>query len=556
MTASGLADLAPVRRKGGHSQPALPGKGINQALWKTSSCGSNTMLLVALRILCLVFCSALPDPPSRRPSLASLFGLHCVFFEIRLTEVIFQAIASLITQVSPTGQPARAPVRSSRPRQGTKRTPSAKSAPATAPTASGSAGSTVQNIKGTTFNLPATTSTSDPQNIAQAPVQTSLQQPESSEISLREPASSEPNETEYSLPSTSESATKAPLHTSSTRPPSIAPSTASVANRQSTTNNAAAPSTSLNRAVPPTSQPRANGIRSVVPSDSTKPKKKRKSFLASLFSCFGSFHEGEVSNVNMTERKPGQANATRPMQQPNRPKKDVQVVNLQQSNDKAATGTTSTTSTGIQLAAAAAAEQNALLREQAGSEAGAGAGGTEANRNASLGTPAIQESSSAPPSPKAEISPEVIAATSKTGATLPLDETEGILSGAVQAPGSEGLTPSKKSSRRKSTGEVSTMAMGASEGGDESRVSSAAGGNADDALEDSEEEYMDEDERIIAQGGAGIPIGENGLPRPLLVELSPSDGGRKCLVLDLDETLVHSSFKVSLPKSGTQTLLN
>jgi RNA polymerase II subunit A small phosphatase-like protein len=34
------------------------------------------------------------------------------------------------------------------------------------------------------------------------------------------------------------------------------------------------------------------------------------------------------------------------------------------------------------------------------------------------------------------------------------------------------------------------------------------------------------------------------VPRPLLPPVSPQHLGRKCLVLDLDETLVHSSFKV------------
>ena len=46
------------------------------------------------------------------------------------------------------------------------------------------------------------------------------------------------------------------------------------------------------------------------------------------------------------------------------------------------------------------------------------------------------------------------------------------------------------------------------------------------------------------QGGAGIPIGPDGLPKPLLPPLASSHTGRKCLVLDLDETLVHSSFKL------------
>ncbi|KAF8530423.1 NLI interacting factor [Hysterangium stoloniferum] len=45
-------------------------------------------------------------------------------------------------------------------------------------------------------------------------------------------------------------------------------------------------------------------------------------------------------------------------------------------------------------------------------------------------------------------------------------------------------------------------------------------------------------------GGAGIPIGPDGLPRPLLPQVAAHHLGRKCLVLDLDETLVHSSFKL------------
>jgi RNA polymerase II subunit A small phosphatase-like protein len=33
----------------------------------------------------------------------------------------------------------------------------------------------------------------------------------------------------------------------------------------------------------------------------------------------------------------------------------------------------------------------------------------------------------------------------------------------------------------------------------------------------------------------------------LLPPITPQFSGKKCLVLDLDETLVHSSFKVSIP---------
>ena len=33
---------------------------------------------------------------------------------------------------------------------------------------------------------------------------------------------------------------------------------------------------------------------------------------------------------------------------------------------------------------------------------------------------------------------------------------------------------------------------------------------------------------------------------PLLPRLDPPDSGKMCVVIDLDETLVHSSFKVSV----------
>jgi RNA polymerase II subunit A small phosphatase-like protein len=78
---------------------------------------------------------------------------------------------------------------------------------------------------------------------------------------------------------------------------------------------------------------------------------------------------------------------------------------------------------------------------------------------------------------------------------------------------------------------------------------------------------MDEEDRLIAQGGIGIPSGpvrsachpmfhktdtkslQDGLPAPLLPPVALEHKGRKCLVLDLDETLLHSSFKVSLRRS-------
>lgn len=55
---------------------------------------------------------------------------------------------------------------------------------------------------------------------------------------------------------------------------------------------------------------------------------------------------------------------------------------------------------------------------------------------------------------------------------------------------------------------------------------------------------LEEEQRLIMQGGAGIPRDDHGNLVPLLDEMHPLDQGRKCLVLDLDETLVHSSFKM------------
>ena len=43
--------------------------------------------------------------------------------------------------------------------------------------------------------------------------------------------------------------------------------------------------------------------------------------------------------------------------------------------------------------------------------------------------------------------------------------------------------------------------------------------------------------------GPGAPAARGGKKYPLLPDLIPQDRGKKCLVLDLDETLVHSSFK-------------
>ena len=59
-----------------------------------------------------------------------------------------------------------------------------------------------------------------------------------------------------------------------------------------------------------------------------------------------------------------------------------------------------------------------------------------------------------------------------------------------------------------------------------------------------EQEIFAVEKRLIQQGGTGVPLDEHGQPCPLLSQISNQDATRKCLVLDLDETLVHSSFKM------------
>ncbi|KAF7376086.1 Protein phosphatase [Mycena sanguinolenta] len=116
---------------------------------------------------------------------------------------------------------------------------------------------------------------------------------------------------------------------------------------------------------------------------------------------------------------------------------------------------------------------------------------------------------------------------------LPPAETEGVTSGAVQPPGSTGEPlPHNQHQKRDSA---------IDHDGDESDTSFTDDEDMDDV--NNVDDAQDEEDRLILNGGAGIPIGPDGVPKPLLPPISPQHVGRKCLVLDLDETLVHSSFK-------------
>lgn len=146
--------------------------------------------------------------------------------------------------------------------------------------------------------------------------------------------------------------------------------------------------------------------------------------------------------------------------------------------------------------------------------------------------------------------PTVVVPPTPTKSVLPKEEGGGVLSGSVQPIGSTGDDVAHEHRHRDS---------------DRDSDGSTSFTDEEDVEEPSPIDGVeDEEERLIMNGGAGIPIGpvrafilfllisrtltflvQDGVPRPLLPPLSPKHAGRKCLVLDLDETLVHSSFKVA-----------
>lgn len=147
---------------------------------------------------------------------------------------------------------------------------------------------------------------------------------------------------------------------------------------------------------------------------------------------------------------------------------------------------------------------------------------------------AITAPTSLPPTPHTPPSPtdsEIIIPPPPSTQLLPEDETDGVTSGAVQPPGSTGDSPLVRTITRDSDSEASDGTHFTEDDQVEADLHQSL------LLEEQAEE-----ERLIRNGGSGIPI-VDGVPMPLLPPIAPEHAGRKCLVLDLDETLVHSSFK-------------
>jgi len=127
--------------------------------------------------------------------------------------------------------------------------------------------------------------------------------------------------------------------------------------------------------------------------------------------------------------------------------------------------------------------------------------------------------------PPSRADSEIIVQPPPSAHLRPEDETDGLTSGAVQPPGSTG-DPIVRTHTRDSSEDSEGTSFTDDEGDDRRALDEQA-----------------QEERLIRNGGSGIPIGPDGNPKPLLPPIAPEHVGRKCLVLDLDETLVHSSFK-------------
>ncbi|BEJ11739.1 hypothetical protein CspHIS471_0201990 [Cutaneotrichosporon sp. HIS471] len=279
-------------------------------------------------------------------------------------------------------------------------------------------------------------------------------------------------------------------------------------------------------------------------SRSTKPahkKRRKRGGLAGLFVALGCMSSDEFDDVPPPKVAPAGANR-----------------NVAGGTSASATfATKDTTSTGPSVSGGAKTAAAVGAAAVAGAATVAAIAKTDAPSAAKSESPAVATPGTGSASDAVAESPvtptrggdSVVLGGGTEPTVPPLEETAGLTSGAVQAPGSGGEILHQHMLHRSE----SEQHLAAQQG--EVGKAESSGGFTDlseDGIDESghqemlysDDDYEDDEDRLIAQGGIGIPIDENGNPAPLLPALSGIDKDRKCLVLDLDETLLHSSFKM------------
>ncbi|KAK4050720.1 hypothetical protein OIO90_004942 [Microbotryomycetes sp. JL221] len=290
--------------------------------------------------------------------------------------------------------------------------------------------------------------------------------------------------------------------------------------RSNDTNNVARTSPPANSTSTPSAANKQGGTATrQTTTDRGNSSTKKRGFLASLFGCCVS------SDAYDDERRPGQATKTPATTPSATSTSKAHDSGLNEKSNAVFAGTSPTSGdSGV-------TNEKANLTQQDAMRDGDVAGGfvtSAADGTVKTPTTAVD-------------APPATTGSSPDGTPLPLEETGGVTAGAVMPPGKEstGRSTPAKTKRRRSGKAPESIITQVPEPGQMAIV------DTDDDSEGSEDDdEEDEEQSLIARGGVGIPIGEDGLPHPLLDEISDEMKGRKCLVLDLDETLVHSSFKM------------
>ncbi|KAK4706112.1 carboxy-terminal domain RNA polymerase II polypeptide A small phosphatase, partial [Phenoliferia sp. Uapishka_3] len=306
----------------------------------------------------------------------------------------------------------------------------------------------------------------------------------------------------------------APANDSSTKSSSITPGTTS----KPTPSNVATGPTSPRAPAPPAAAKSS-------PAPATGAVKKRSGLAAFFMACIPcASSDAHAEPSSSTSTRPVPAAATTKSASPVLSEKTSPTTTTTQLDEKkvASTSTSPATTTPVSLPPAvpnSPGTVNALA-------------------------PVVDDSQASQDAEESAMSAATITANnSSAGATLTREETEGVTSAGVMPPGKE--SPAKARRRKSGKGGPESLITSVPEPGQRAAFQQHDSDDSDEDAsdEDDEDDEEDEEQGLIARGGVGIPIGEDGLQHPLLPELALELKGKKCLVLDLDETLVHSSFK-------------